>query len=511
MLRVLLFFVGFGAVHSVNILGYFLTPSYSHQITFQPIWRELSLRGHKVTVVTPHPLKDESLVNLTEIDIGEVSQEIWKDGGMSTQGTREQEAGFGQIQKVFDLALKIMDAQMSQPAFAEIISNKKNETFDLVLVEYLSVNGFPLKHVYNCPLVGISSMPLMNIGHDAIGNPSHPVLSPDLTLPFSEDLTFVERLLSVIYSVISRLFVIRFVEPLNKLMRKFYGEDVKSSLELIYDMDLVLANINPILNPARPNIPTLIEFHGIHIKPEQKLPKDLDTLLNNSNESSIIYMSFGSNIKSSLFPEDKIKIILETIAELPHLVLWKYEAENLPNKPNNLVIRKWFPQQDILRHHKVKLFITQGGMQSLDEAMYTKTPVVVIPFFGDQFSNARKVEKIGFGKSLNFLSLNKADFKNTILDVLMPNYESKTKELHDLLVDQPFGSLEKVIWWIEYVIRHKQVTHLKSPALKVPWYIILYLDIIGFFAVCLMAIVILMIFAKRLIVSLCCRRKMKED
>lgn len=44
-------------------------PSISHQVIFQPIWKELSLRGHKVTVITPNPLKDPTLTNLTEIDI----------------------------------------------------------------------------------------------------------------------------------------------------------------------------------------------------------------------------------------------------------------------------------------------------------------------------------------------------------------------------------------------------------------------------------------------------------
>lgn len=58
-------------VQSARILGLFPTPSVSHQSVFQPIWRELSLRGHKVTVITPNPLKDPSLTNLTEIDMSE--------------------------------------------------------------------------------------------------------------------------------------------------------------------------------------------------------------------------------------------------------------------------------------------------------------------------------------------------------------------------------------------------------------------------------------------------------
>lgn len=55
-----------------KILGIIPTPSYSHQLAFQPIWRELSLRGHNVTVITANPLNDPKLINLTEINISTV-------------------------------------------------------------------------------------------------------------------------------------------------------------------------------------------------------------------------------------------------------------------------------------------------------------------------------------------------------------------------------------------------------------------------------------------------------
>ncbi|KAJ8959692.1 hypothetical protein NQ318_021883 [Aromia moschata] len=55
--------------YCANILGIMPTPSYSHQIVYTPLWKELSLRGHNVTVITTNPVRDPKLVNLTEIDI----------------------------------------------------------------------------------------------------------------------------------------------------------------------------------------------------------------------------------------------------------------------------------------------------------------------------------------------------------------------------------------------------------------------------------------------------------
>lgn len=39
---------------------------------------------------------------------------------------------------------------------------------------------------------------------------------------------------------------------------------------------------------------------------------------------------------------------METFAELPYDVLWKFENKSLANLPKNVIINKWLPQQDVL-------------------------------------------------------------------------------------------------------------------------------------------------------------------
>lgn len=60
-----------------NILFVTIFPNPSRQALFQPIWKELSLRGHNVVVITPNPLRDEKLTNLTEIDISKIYNLLW--------------------------------------------------------------------------------------------------------------------------------------------------------------------------------------------------------------------------------------------------------------------------------------------------------------------------------------------------------------------------------------------------------------------------------------------------
>ena len=42
---------------AARILGIFLTPSISHQLSFQAIMKALAARGHQITVISRNPLK----------------------------------------------------------------------------------------------------------------------------------------------------------------------------------------------------------------------------------------------------------------------------------------------------------------------------------------------------------------------------------------------------------------------------------------------------------------------
>lgn len=54
----------------------------------------------------------------------------------------------------------------------------------------------------------------------------------------------------------------------------------------------------------------------------------------------------------------------------------------------------------LAEHRNIKLFITQGGLQSLEEATYSYVPLVAIPYFADQFKNARMIEYNEIGKKI---------------------------------------------------------------------------------------------------------------
>ncbi|KAK5648509.1 hypothetical protein RI129_003401 [Pyrocoelia pectoralis] len=466
-----------GSVSGAKILGAFFVPSISHQVVFQPIWKELSLRGHQVTVLTPNPLNDPTLTNLTEIDLG-FAYDIIRRGNL--QGAAQKNVPIESIVYfVYELFGGIVKAELEHPEVQALIRDQ-NKTFDLVMIEYMHPTFSALSARFKCPWVGITSLGALLPGHDSIGNPTHPILNPDILLPFTGNLGFNDRLFSVYYSIWFRYYYYYHVIPdQDKVVKKYIGEDLPYLGDIEKNISLLFVNVNPILHPIRPNVPTVIELGKMHIRPKKPLPKDLQQSLDKATEG-VVYFSLGSNVRSANLSLELREKIMKGLSELPYKVLWKWEEDQLPNQPKNVITSKWFPQQDLLAHSNVKVFVTQGGLQSMEESISAGVPLVGIPFFGDQPLNCVKMVNLGIAQSVDTETLTPEILKKTIIEVAENSkYRKRVKEIRDLLSDVPATGLEKAVWWIEYVIRHKGASHLRSPAIDLPLYQYFLLDVIG--------------------------------
>lgn len=75
--------------------------------------------------------------------------------------------------------------------------------------------------------------------------------------------------------------------------------------------------------------------------------KEVQDILDSANDG-VIYFSMGSNAKSKDFSPEVKNTLMKAFDELPFTILWKYEEDVLPGKPENVKIAKWLPQQDVL-------------------------------------------------------------------------------------------------------------------------------------------------------------------
>lgn len=68
----------------------------------------------------------------------------------------------------------------------------------------------------------------------------------------------------------------------------------------------------------------------------------------------------------------------------------------------------------------MKAFISHGGLLGTTEAVHCGVPVVVMPQYGDQHTNARALEVSGGGVVLQFNDLNEENVYNALVTVLDP-------------------------------------------------------------------------------------------
>ncbi|XP_069686783.1 UDP-glycosyltransferase UGT5-like [Periplaneta americana] len=467
----------FTSTNAARILGVFPMPSISHQVVFRAVMKELHSRGHHVVAVTSDPIRDSSLENYTEIDTSDTYVYWLKKFSFATN------KDYDTYQKV--LTLQVL--RVTEDMCTVIYKNEQlqkillEQSFDLVIVEWHSTPcAYGYSYFLSCPLVGISSTGTYDTGHDSIGNPTNPAYIPNVILPHTDHKTFWEKVSSVWYSIWFRWLWHGTVLPSHDaIARQQFGDSMPYIGDIEKNVSLLILTLDSLSLYTRPNVPAIVEIRALHLQQPKPLPQDLQEFLDGASEG-VIYFSLGSNVKSEKMSSEKRQIFLDAFSELLYLrVLWKWEGDELPGQPRNVKVAKWLPQQDVLSHPNIKLFIYQGGLQSTEEAIRACVPVIGIPIFGDQNKIVRNMADFGAGVFLEFNDLNKEMTVDAINEVIYnTTYKENMRELKNRLNDESDNSLDRAIWWIEYVIRHKGAPHLRSAALDLTWFQLLLHDVI---------------------------------
>ncbi|CAH0697336.1 unnamed protein product [Spodoptera exigua] len=484
---------------SARIIAIFPVPSISHQVVFRPITEELARRGHEVTVITTDPAfpKGRTPANLTEIDVHDISYDLWKSVFIEPAQGKMDDVVLT-LKLIYDAIAAIVDAQFQDENVQKIIKDK-NKKFDLLLTEAIVRPTLVFSHIYKIPVIQISSFGGALDNYENIGAPVHPILYPALTRQRLHNLTLVEKV-TEIYNDFQLKMVYRNLEEVeNQILRKHFGDDVPPVTELNNNVDMLFLNINPIFEGIRPVPPSVVYMGGLHQKPNKELPAELKSYLE-SSKNGVIYVSFGTNVDPTQFPADRIEVLVKTLSQLPYDILWKWNADVLPGRTDNIKIAKWLPQSDLLKHPKIKLFINQAGLQSTDEAISAGVPLIAFPMFGDQSYNAERYEFLRIGKKLDLKTLTVQHFTNTIKTVIGDgSYRQNIEKLRNVMFDQPQSPLERAIWWTEHVLRHGGARHLRGPAANMSWTEYLELELVFILLLALLAtIAVLFVFFRSL-------------
>jgi glucuronosyltransferase len=456
-------------------LGLFHVPYHSHQSFQQSFMNELAKNNHDVTVVTTH-LSESFHENIKVIHY-EGSRKINREIVNQLEYYKNQNI-INQTFSELNLYYNLIDQQLSQIEVQKLIKEGKKNDFDVVILEcYFFCPLMAFAEIFDCPIIVLTSAEACAPIIDIVGGESNPVLHPDKTsFGFLHGkLTFFERLQTFVGYHGFHLIFRHFVDFTNhKLMRKHFPQ-LSNKQEVIEDrIALIFQNS---LTTVKPLLLNMIELNFMHVYPPKPIPEGEVKSFLDSSQNGVVLMSLGSYARSKDLDTKVINTLSKVFASLHYEVLWKFEV-NLHNKTDNVMTASWLPQADILAHPKLKLFITHGGLMSVQEAIDREVPMIIFPITYDQPSNANEMVDKGVACRLDLNTFTEESLRKAINEMMKPKYKAKICELRRLLNDQPMTSREKAIWYTEFVIRNKGAKHLAYPARKVPFYQRHHYDII---------------------------------
>lgn len=236
-----------------------------------------------------------------------------------------------------------------------------------------------------------------------------------------------------------------------------------------------------------PTLPNFDFVGGLHCKPAKPLPKEMEDFVQSSGEHGVVVFSLGSMVGH--LTEEKANVIAAALAQIPQKVLWRFEGKKPDTLGSNTRLYPWIPQNDLLGHPKTRAFVTHGGTNGIYEAIYHGIPVVGIPLFADQYDNVVHMKSKGAGVRVDFLTMSSTDLLNAVKTVIIdPSYKENAMRLSRIHHDQPVKPLDRAVFWVEYVMRHKGAKHLRVAAHDLSWFQYHSLDVIGFLLACVVTV-----------------------
>ncbi|XP_012641426.2 UDP-glucuronosyltransferase 2B31-like [Microcebus murinus] len=469
---------------------------YSHWMNMKTILDELVQRGHEVTVLASsasilvHPSKTSAIkfevypTSLTKKDfedlyvklINKAIYKISKDVFWSY---------FSQVEEIMweysDCIRKLCkDTVLNKKLMTRLQESK----FDVVLADAFGPCGELLAEILKTPLVySLRFSPGYQFEKYGGGLLIPPSYVPVSLSELNDQMTFMERVKNMIYVL---YFDFWFQTSNMKEWDQFYSEVLGRPTTLYETMkkaDMWLIRTYWDLEFPRPLLPNIEFVGGLHCKPAKTLPKEMEDFVQSSGENGVVVFSLGSMLSN--MTEERANVIASALAQIPQKVLWRFDGKKPDTLGPNTRLFKWMPQNDLLGHPKTKAFITHGGANGIYEAIYHGVPMVGIPLFADQPDNIAHMKAKGAAVRVDFNTMSSTDLLSALKTVINnPMFKENAMKLSRIQRDQPMKPLDRAVFWIEFVMRHKGAKHLRVAAHDLTWFQYHSLDVLGFLLAC---------------------------
>ncbi|XP_037633818.1 UDP-glucuronosyltransferase 2A1-like [Sebastes umbrosus] len=449
----------------------------SHWVNMKVLVEELHSRGHELTVMRASDswyIKPESpyYKSIHMDSSGGFDKERFGSFATKLMNMRRQGASlwartyleYELVVQFYEMHKKLI--QMVEELFenTKLMQSLRDAKYDMVLTDPAHGAGVFLAHRLGLPFVFNVRWTVQGEAHYAIA-PCPLSYVPVPASELSDKMTFLQRVKNFLCFIFTRLQIWYVTEPnYTPFVHRYFGNDIYY-MELFQAADIWLMRNDFVFEYPRPTMPNVIYMSGFQCKSSKPLSKELEDFVQSSGEHGVIVMTLGTLVEK--LPEDISEDIAAAFAQLPQKVIWAQKGKRPSTLGNNTLLLDWLPQNDLLGHPKTRVFVAHGGTNGIQEAIYHGVPLVGLPLMFDQPDNFFRMEARGVAKVLDIATVNKDNFLEALKEVLYdPTYREKMKTLSNLQRDQPMKPMDRAMFWIEFVMRHKGAAHLRTESYK---------------------------------------------
>ncbi|XP_051159342.1 UDP-glucosyltransferase 2-like [Leptopilina boulardi] len=481
--------------------------SKSHTNMLESVAKALALKGHQVDAISHFELKKPPKNYTTIINL---DGSLKKMVNTWTMEMVEQFRDNDLVQTITEEFGNNFCELMALEKMQKFIKNPPNDPpYDLVITEALGANCFfGFGHVLKVPVVMVSAVPELVWFDEILGNPMSNAYTVNFETKYFRIVTFWDRVKNHFWAHYSNYRFFKYTQDNQTVaMRKYLSQDVPNIRELEKKTTLLLVNAYQSFFGIRPLTPSVVQIAGIQIElSETEMTKELKIWMDESSHG-VVFFTLGSMVIIEDLPKEILLGIYAAFEKLsPIRVLIKIVNKGkLPSGlPKNVLTMSWIPQIPVLKHKNTKVFITHGGLNSVQEGLYFAVPMIGLPLFGDQPLNIRLLADKNVVYEMDYKDITEKSLNNALHAVLYdPKYREATRRESQLFRDRPMSATDTAVFWIEYVIRNG-ANSLRSPAMDMPWWKAELVDVYVFFFISIILISYSAYFVFRKILCLFC-------
>nr|XP_021482930.1 UDP-glucuronosyltransferase 1-1 isoform X1 [Meriones unguiculatus] len=473
----------------------------SHWLSMLGVIQQLQQKGHEVVVIAPEAsvyIKEGPFYTLKKYPVPFQVENVTASFAELGHSAFDQDPFLRRVVKTYERVKRQSAMLLSGCSYllhnAEFMASLEESHFDALLTDPFLPCGSIVAQFLALPSVYFLNTLPCGLDLEATQCPA-PLSYVPIGLTLNSDrMNFLERVRNMLFALSQNFLCNVVYSPYASLASEILQKEVTIK-DLLSPASIWLMRYDFVKDYPKPIMPNMVIIGGINCLQKKPVSQEFEAYINASGEHGIVVFSLGSMV--SEIPQKKAMEIAEALGRIPQTVLWRYTGTRPSNLAKNTILVKWLPQNDLLAHPKARAFITHSGSHGVYEGICNGVPMVMMPLFGDQMDNAKRMETRGAGVMLNVLEMTADDLENALKTVINDkSYKENIMRLSSLHKDRPIEPLDLAVFWVEFVMRHKGAPHLRPAAHDLTWYQYHSLDVIGF----LLAIVLTVVF----IVFKCC-------